>query len=150
MRKLVVLLWVLMLSATGTLRAQGPAVDAASDPAYASLTRAFDALRLRDYDAAVVQFRRAATLSPQRTDIRKNLAYTLLKTGETDSARDEFGEAMRLDPADYHVALEYAFLCFEARDDAPARKAEARRNRTTAVALWTIAALLAAIAWMLV
>ncbi len=29
-------------------------------------------------------------------------------------------------------------------------KAEARRNRTTAVALWTIAALLAAIAWMLV
>jgi len=34
---------------------------------------------------------------------------------------------MRLDPADLHVALEYAFLCFEARDNAPARKAEARR-----------------------
>jgi cytochrome c-type biogenesis protein CcmH/NrfG len=34
---------------------------------------------------------------------------------------------MRLDPADLHLALEYAFLCFEARDNAPARKAEARR-----------------------
>ena len=34
---------------------------------------------------------------------------------------------MRLDPADTHLALEYAFLCFEARDDASARKAEARR-----------------------
>ncbi len=33
---------------------------------------------------------------------------------------------MRLDPADLHVALEYAFLCFEARENAPARKAEAR------------------------
>jgi tetratricopeptide (TPR) repeat protein len=34
---------------------------------------------------------------------------------------------MRLAPSDLHLALEYAFLCFEARDNAPARKAEARR-----------------------
>jgi tetratricopeptide (TPR) repeat protein len=34
---------------------------------------------------------------------------------------------MRLEPSDLHLALEYAFLCFEARDNAPARKAEARR-----------------------
>ena len=34
---------------------------------------------------------------------------------------------MRLDPADLHLALEYAFLCYEARDNASARKAEARR-----------------------
>jgi len=97
------------------------------DPAYEPLTRAFDALRLHDYDTSIAAFRKAAALSPQRPDIRRNLAYTLLKTGDTDSARDEFGVAMRLDPADLHVALEYAFLCFEARDDAPARKAEARR-----------------------
>jgi Tfp pilus assembly protein PilF len=72
-------------------------------------------------------FTRAAALSPRRTDIRKNLAYTLLKTGETEAAREQFGEAMRIDAADLHVALEYAFLCYEARDEAPARKAEARR-----------------------
>lgn len=101
--------------------------DTANDPAYAVLTKAFDALRLSDYDTAIAAFQKAAQLSPQRADIRKNLAYALLKTGDSVSARDSFGEAMRIDPADFHVALEYAFLCFEAKDDAPARKAEARR-----------------------
>jgi len=97
------------------------------DPAYEPLSKAFESLRAHDYDTAILLFRKAAALSPQRTDIRKNLAYTLLKTGDSDAARDQFGEAMRLDPADLHVALEYAFLCYEAREDGPARKAEARR-----------------------
>jgi Tfp pilus assembly protein PilF len=97
------------------------------DPAYQSLSTAFEALRAKDYDAAIAGFQKAAALSPARADIRKNLAYTLLKTGETEAAREQFGEAMRLEPADHHVALEYAFLCYEARDNAPARKAEARR-----------------------
>ncbi len=109
-----------------TLAAQVPA-QPAGDPAYAPLTQAFDALRSHDYDAAIVLFRRASALSPERADIRKNLAYTLLKTGDNDGAREQFGEAMRADPSDFHVTLEYAFLCFEAKDDAPARKAEARR-----------------------
>lgn len=98
-----------------------------SDPAYATLAKAFAALQSHDYDSAVDLFRRAATLAPTRADIHKNLAYTLLKIGENDEARDEFGSAMRLDPADSHVALEYAFLCFEARDEPSAHKAEARR-----------------------
>jgi Flp pilus assembly protein TadD len=97
------------------------------DPAYEPLSKAFDELRLHDYDAAIANFEKAAELSPGRADIRKNLAYTLLKTGDSEAARDQFGEAMRLEPGDLHLALEYAFLCFEARDDAPARKAEARR-----------------------
>src|SRR5580692_2839623 len=109
-----------------TLAAQVQA-QPVDDAAYAPLTKAFEALRVHDYDAAIDLFRQASTLSPQRTDIRKNLAYTLLKTGDNDGARDQFGEAMRADPSDFHVALEYAFLCFEAKDDAPARKAEARR-----------------------
>ena len=108
-------------------RTGDPAPSPAGDPAYAPLTQAFDALRLRDYDAAILYFRRAAALSPQVASIRKNLAYTLLQTGDNDHARDELGEAMRIDPADYPVALDYAFLCYEARADAPARKAEARR-----------------------
>lgn len=99
----------------------------AVDPAYETLTKAFDAARVRDYDTAIALFDKAATLAPTRADIHKNLAYTLLKTGDSETAREHFGAAMRLDPADLHVALEYAFLCFEARDDAPARKAEARR-----------------------
>ena len=97
------------------------------DSAYESLSKAFDALRARDYDVAISWFRKSAALSPGRPDIRKNLAYTLLKTGESEAAAEQFGEAMRLDPADLRVAMEYAFLRYEARDDAPARKAEARR-----------------------
>jgi tetratricopeptide (TPR) repeat protein len=97
------------------------------DAAYQPLTKAFEALRIHDYDTAIAYFQQAVQLVPGRTDIRKNLAYTLLKTGDSDSAREQFGEAARLDPSDLHVSLEYAFLCFEARDEAPARKAEARR-----------------------
>ncbi len=108
--------------------AQGPnETNATKDPAYESLTRAFDSLRVHDYDVAIVFFGKAAALSPGRADIRKNLAYTLLKTGDSETAREQFGEAMRLEPSDLHLALEYAFLCFEARENAPARKAEARR-----------------------
>jgi len=98
----------------------------APDASYEPLSKAFEALKARDYDSAISLFQKAVTLSPRRTDIRKNLAYTLLKTGDSDAAREQFGEAMRLDPSDAHVALEYAFLCYEAREDAPARKAEAR------------------------
>jgi Flp pilus assembly protein TadD len=112
---------VLLTAACGAVFAQE------NDPAYNALSRAFDLLRAHNYDAAIEQFREAARISPLRADIRKNLAYTLLKTGEGEAARLEFGAAMKNDPADFHVALEYAFLCFEAREDAPAHKAEARR-----------------------
>jgi len=97
------------------------------DPAYEPLSKAFDALRGRDYDNAISWFQKAIAISHTRPDIRKNLAYTLLKTGESEAAAEQFGEAMRLDPADLRVAMEYAFLCYEAKAEAPARKAEARR-----------------------
>ena len=99
----------------------------AQTQSYETLAKAFDALRAHEYDTAVELFRKAGQAEPQRADIRKNLAYTLLKIGENDAARVEFGEAMRIDPGDFHVALEYAFLCFEAKDEANAHKAEARR-----------------------
>jgi tetratricopeptide (TPR) repeat protein len=85
----------------------------AAGPEYAALEKAFARLQARDYPAAIAQFREAAQLAPARADIRKNLAYTLLKIGDTEPARDQFEEAMRLDPADLHVALEFAFLCHE-------------------------------------
>lgn len=125
---LVVLLTVMARAqAPAPNAASQPAADASAGPVYAELTRAFAQLRQFDYDAAIRSFRAASQLAPKRADIRKNLAYTLLKTGDTVMAREQFGEAMRIDPGDFHVALEYAFLCFEAQDDAPARKAEARR-----------------------
>lgn len=98
------------------------AAGQATDPAYATLEKAFEALRARDYDRAVEAFRQAIALSPNLPSIHKNLAYTLQKTGETEAARDEFAEAMRLDQSDQHVALEYAYLCYDTRQRATARR----------------------------
>ena len=80
------------------------------DPAFAPLTTAYQALRAKDYDAAIAAFREAAALAPDRPAIREDFAYTLLKTGETEAARDQFAEALRLEPANDQIALEYAFL----------------------------------------
>jgi Tfp pilus assembly protein PilF len=106
------------------------ALGQAADPAYAPLEKAFEALRARNYDVAIDSFERAIAAAPQRADIRKNLAYALLKIGETEAARDQFAEAMRLDSTDQHVALEYAFLCYETKQQAIARRVFDRLRRT--------------------
>lgn len=53
-----------------------------ADPAYAPLEKAYDALRKRNYDAAIDNFERAIAAAPKLAAIRKDLAYTLLKIGE--------------------------------------------------------------------
>jgi len=52
---------------------------------------------------------------------RKDLAYTYLKIGEPELAREQFRLVMELSPADHHAALEYAFLCFETKQRREAR-----------------------------
>jgi len=106
------------------------AVAQTPDPAYAPLARAYDALRARDYDVAIPAFLQAIAASPARPDIRKDLAYTYLKTGENLLARDQFQEAMLLDPSDTQVALEFAFLCYETKEQAQARQIFDRIRRT--------------------
>jgi tetratricopeptide (TPR) repeat protein len=98
-----------------------------AQPEFAALTRAYDALRIKSYDAAVAAFQEAIAAAPARPDIRKDLAYAYLKIGENDAAREQFGKAMELDPKDESVALEFAFLSFEAKDDQVPNKALARR-----------------------
>ena len=103
------------LAISGTARAQlGP--DASPGD------QAYDALRAKDYDRAIADFRLALVSAPENAPIRKDLAYTLLKVGETEAARDQFAEAMRLDPQDDQVALEYAYLCYETQEPAEARR----------------------------
>lgn len=82
----------------------------------------YEALRAKEYDRAVQAFEQAVAAQPTRADLRKDLAYTLLKTGETFAARDQFAEAIRLDPADTHIALEFAFLCYETKEPVLARR----------------------------
>src|SRR5262249_17449295 len=42
--------------------------------------------------------------------------------GETEAARDQFGEVEKSDPADWQAALEYAFLCNDTHEVALARR----------------------------
>ena len=93
-----------------------------ADPAYTQLDRAYQELRAKNYDAAIADFESALAAAPERASIHKDLAYTLLKVGENARARDHFAEAMRLDPADKQVALEYAFLCYETGEPVAARR----------------------------
>jgi Tfp pilus assembly protein PilF len=104
------------------------------DPAYAELDKAYQALRTKEYDRAIAGFERAIALAPDRPSVRKDLAYTLLKVGETTSARDQFAEAMHLDPGDDQVALEYAFLCYETHQEATARRIFDRYRKSSATA----------------
>jgi len=108
--------------------AQAPAPSA--DPAYTMLSKAYEFLRNRDYDKAIALFEKAIEAAPTRPSIRKDLAYTLLKVGESEAARDQFGEAMRLDHNDIHVALEYAFLCYETKKQVEARRIFDRIRKT--------------------
>src|SRR5579872_2787318 len=93
------------------------------------LEQAYQELRAKNYDHAIALFEQAAKVEPDRASIHTDLAYTLLKVGETERARDQFAEAVRLDPADEHVALEYAFLCYETKQQQTARRVFDRLRR---------------------
>ncbi|HEY6342143.1 MAG TPA: tetratricopeptide repeat protein [Bryobacteraceae bacterium] len=109
--------------------AQAPRDADPGDPALAPLTRAYEALRTKDYDAAIEGFRQALDLAPDRPAVREDLAYTLLKAGETAAARDQFAEALRLDGANDQIALEYAFLCYETKQPIVARRTFERLSK---------------------
>ena len=87
---------------------------------------AYAALRAGNLDRAVEMFRLAVAARPDTPHLHKDLAYTLLKTGEREEARDQFAEALRIDAQiginDEQSSLEYGFLCFETK-----RPIEARR-----------------------
>lgn len=107
--------WVLALGAVAF--AQAP-----TDPVYAPLEKAYAALRTHSYDDAISLFRKAIELAPKRAAIHKDLGYTYLKVGENEQARDEFRAAMEIDPADSQVAMEFAFLAYETKQQAEARR----------------------------
>jgi len=94
-----------------------------------ALDRAYAALREKDYDQAILLFQQGLAADPAKIAVRKDLAYTLLRIGEAEAARDQFAEAMRRDPADHHVALEFAFLAYETKQPVQARRVFDRLRR---------------------
>ncbi|MEP7354416.1 MAG: hypothetical protein ABI824_14415 [Acidobacteriota bacterium] len=111
--------------------AQTPTPQPVSPNALALLNRAYEALQAHDYEPAIALFQQSLPLIPDRLDVRKDLAYTFLKAGDTVAARDEFAEILKrqqeaLLPGqpepDDQVALEYAFLCYETKLPVIARR----------------------------
>jgi tetratricopeptide (TPR) repeat protein len=94
--------------------------------------QAYAALREKDYDKAEERFRKALAVQTDNTGLRKELAYTLLKMGETEAARDEFAQVLRVSPEDEHSAMEYAFLCNETKQVAEARRIFKRLSGSSA------------------
>lgn len=93
-----------------------------ASPAEDSAARAYEALRARDYDTAIRAFQDALAAQPANSGWRKDLAYTLLRAGEREQARDEFAAVMDSAPDDHHSTLEFAFLCFETKRETEARR----------------------------
>ena len=107
---------------------------------------AYAALRAGNLDRAVEMFRLAVAARPDAPHLHKDLAYTLLKTGEREEARDQFAEALRIDSKDEQSSLEYGFLCFETKRPVEARRiflrwknlGSSRTQQTAAVAFENI------------
>lgn len=93
-------------------RLKTAAVDTSSE-AYRLLDAAYIALREEDLDRAVENFEKAIPLQPERTDIRKDLAYTYLRIGENELGRRQFEKVGELDAKDYRSQLELAFLDYD-------------------------------------
>ncbi len=70
----------LLAAACAVLCGQAP------DPALDPLDRAYKALAAKSYDEAIGAFLSATGKAPDRPSIRKDLAYTYLKIGETEAA----------------------------------------------------------------
>ena len=109
---------VLVLCALSVAAAQSSTVK----PGDAELNQAYQALAHKDYDAAIALFRSGLAKQPGNAAAHKDLAYTLLKAGQNEEARDEFEAAMRANPQDDTAALEYAFLAYETKKPIEARR----------------------------
>jgi tetratricopeptide (TPR) repeat protein len=97
------------------------AVSAQTDGA-AELKLAYERSAQQDYDAAIAAFPKGIAAQPGNAAAHKDFAYTLLKAGESERARDEFKTALDLNPHDETAALEYAFLCYETKKEIEARR----------------------------
>ncbi len=91
------------------------AVAEEAGPGHAHAAQAYQLVGAKELDAAAAAFHRALELEPANPAWRKDLAYVLLRTGDRDSARDQFERLWQENSKDESSALEYAYLCFETR-----------------------------------
>ena len=122
-------LLVLAVRFAPVVGAQGTrAMTPADRRSYAELTSAYVALRRSALDSAIAHFGRALALTPDRDDVRKELAYTYFRVGRNDLARMEFEIVVANDTLDEVAAMELAYLDYESLDASLRAKAHAVFN----------------------
>ncbi|HTS70257.1 MAG TPA: tetratricopeptide repeat protein, partial [Terriglobia bacterium] len=84
---------------------------------YEPMDKAYKALAVKDYDAAITDLQEAARIAPARTDIHKQLAYAYIRTGQTEPAIREFERVHELDPRDSMALLQLGYLYDRAMRD---------------------------------
>jgi tetratricopeptide (TPR) repeat protein len=99
-----------------------PCLISAQTPGETDLNDAYKYLKAKHYDEAVSSFGKTLAAQPANANAHKDLAYTLLKTGDNAEARDEFEQALKLDPKDEVAALEFAFLAYETKKPIDSRR----------------------------
>ena len=111
-----------VLVVAASLAVASPAWSFGEDLGAIELAKAFQASAEKDYDSAISEFRKALVKNPNNANAHKDLAYTLLKTGDNAEARDEFEAALKINPHDETAALEFAFLAYETKKPIEARR----------------------------
>ena len=96
--------WRLLTAAAVFLALTGGRAEG-QGPGDAEFNKAYKALAQKEYDSAVALFREGLARQPGNAGVHKDLAYTLLKTGDNAEARDEFDAARKLNPKDDVAAL---------------------------------------------
>ena len=86
------------------------------------LSQAYKAALQKNYDSAIDLFHKGLAKDPGNAAAHKDLAYTLLKTGDNAEARDEFEAALKINSHDEPAALEFAFLAYETQKPIEARR----------------------------
>ena len=94
----------------------------AQESSQLDFSAAYRALAEKEYDSAEALFRKGLAKEPGNEAVHKDLAYTLLKMGDSAEARDEFEAALRMNEHDESAALEYAFLAYETKKPIEARR----------------------------
>ena len=102
-------------------------------------TAGYEALAKKDYDSAIAHFRAGLSKQPRVPGVHKDLAYTLIKTGENSAARDQFEAALALNGKDEQAGLEYAFLAYETGKPLEARRMFDRLRKSGSPATRAIA-----------
>ena len=80
-----------------------------------TLNNGYKALSNKDYDASIAVVQQGLAVQPRNAQAHKDLAYTLLKTGDNSEARDQFKQALDPDAMDETAALEFAFLAYKTK-----------------------------------